>query len=63
MAKDTAKKDKDIDDKLAKAHLCSLVSKGEMKAVAQLAKGAKFICTKCGRAAAKADNLCKPEKL
>ena len=54
---------KDGDDKLAKAHLCSLAEKGEMKAVAQLAKGAKFLCEKCGRAAAKADNLCKPVKL
>ncbi len=29
----------------------------------KLVKGARFICGKCGRAAAKAQNLCEPEKL
>jgi hypothetical protein len=28
-----------------------------------LVKGAKFICRKCGRAAANDQNLCEPEKL
>ena len=28
-----------------------------------LVKGAQFICRKCGRAAAKDQNLCEPEKL
>lgn len=28
-----------------------------------LVKGARFICKKCGRAAAKDFNLCEPEKL
>jgi len=34
-----------------------------MAAVAQLAAGAKYLCHKCGRASARAENLCKPEKL
>jgi len=29
----------------------------------KLVKGAKFFCTKCGRAAASEKNLCEPEKL
>ena len=41
-------------------HLCSLVAKRDMGSVAKLAKGAKYICHICGRAAAKAENLCEP---
>lgn len=29
----------------------------------KLVKGARFLCGKCGRAAAKAQNLCEPERL
>jgi hypothetical protein len=29
----------------------------------RLVKGARFFCRKCGRAAAKGQNLCEPEKL
>jgi hypothetical protein len=28
-----------------------------------LVKNAKYICNECGRAAAKAENLCAPERL
>ncbi len=41
-------------------HLCDLVAKRHMNRVADLAGGAKYICHICGRAAAKAGNLCEP---
>ena len=45
-------------------HLCQLVEKKtppeELK---KLIKGAKFMCSKCGRAAASKDNLCAPVEL
>jgi len=44
----------------ANNHLCSLVAKRQMNKVADLAGGAKYICHICGRAAAKAGNLCEP---
>jgi hypothetical protein len=44
-------------------HLCELTAKRNMMQVAKLAKGAKFVCHICGRAAAKAENLCEPVKL
>jgi len=43
--------------------MCKLADKGKIKKAAELAKGAKFICTKCARAAASEENLCKPKKL
>ena len=43
--------------------LCKLASSGKIDKIAKLAKGANYICTKCGRAAAKAENLCKPQKI
>ncbi|MFP4058318.1 MAG: hypothetical protein ACLF0G_15735 [Candidatus Brocadiia bacterium] len=44
-------------------HLCELVSKRQMDKVASLSKGAKFVCHICGRAAAKAENLCEPVEI
>ena len=41
-------------------HLCELVSKRKMDEVANLSKDAKYVCNICGRAAAKAGNLCEP---
>lgn len=41
-------------------HLCSLVRARRMHMVADRAAGAKYICHVCGRAAAKAENLCEP---
>ena len=41
-------------------HLCELVNHRRMTTVASLSKGAKYICNVCGRAAAKAANLCEP---
>ena len=40
-------------------HLCELVSKRQMDRVADLAKGAKYVCHICGRAAAKPENVCE----
>jgi hypothetical protein len=44
-------------------HLCDLVAKRKMDQVATLSKGAKYVCHICGRAAAKAGNLCEPVEI
>jgi hypothetical protein len=44
-------------------HLCHLVSERKMDQVAELAKGAEYLCHICGRAAAKAANLCEPVEI
>jgi hypothetical protein len=44
-------------------HLCELVAKRQMAKVAQLSKGAKYVCHICGRAAAKAASLCEPVEI
>ena len=54
---------KDSDKKKSKDKMCKLASKGKTSKAAALAKGAKHICKNCCRAAAKEDNLCKPEKI
>jgi len=41
-------------------HMCELVAKRKMNDVATLSKDAKYVCHICGRAAAKASNLCEP---
>ncbi len=40
-------------------HLCELVRQRKMDQVAELSKGAKYVCHVCGRAAAKAGHLCE----
>ena len=45
-------------------HLCDMAKKGaDLQTVKDLVKDAKFICKKCGRAAAKEENLCEPVPL
>jgi len=44
-------------------HLCELVSKRKMAKAALLAKGAKYICHICGRAASKGSSLCEPVEI
>ena len=45
-------------------HLCYMVeSSVDIDSYKRLVKDAKFICRDCGRAAAKAENLCSPVKL
>jgi hypothetical protein len=44
-------------------HLCDLTLRRRMDQVATLSKGAKYVCHICGRAAAKADNLCEPVEI
>jgi len=44
-------------------HLCTLTMNREMDKVAQLSLSAKYICHICGRAAAKAENLCEPVEI
>ena len=45
--------------------LCKLAKtvEDDFEEYAKLVKGTKFVCTKCGRAAAKKKNLCSPKKL
>jgi hypothetical protein len=44
--------------------MCQLVErKTDVKTLKGYVKGAKFICKTCGRAAAKEDNVCAPDKL
>jgi len=42
---------------------CKLFAKGKLARLGDLARDARFICEKCGRAAAKAANLCKPREI
>ena len=48
-------------------HLCYLENVGYMKDkfedYKKLVKGAAFVCRQCGRAAAREENLCYPERL
>ena len=48
-------------------HLCLLKTvgyvKGNFERYKNLVRDGKFICKKCGRVAAREDNLCEPEKL
>lgn len=44
-------------------HLCELVRQRRMDEVGKCAKEAKYICHICGRAAAKAGNLCEPVEI
>jgi len=45
-------------------HLCNMADRGEdLATVKALVKNPKFICRKCGRAAAKEENLCEPVPL
>jgi len=44
-------------------HLCELTSKRMMDRVATLSKNAKYVCHICGRAAARAANLCEPVEI
>ena len=44
-------------------HLCEFVAKRRMDKVAKLARGARFMCHICGRAAAKASSLCEPVRI
>lgn len=44
-------------------HMCELVRARRMDEAASASKGAKFICHICGRAAAKAGNLCEPVEI
>jgi hypothetical protein len=45
-------------------HLCYLAEQNTAtEKLKPLVKNAKYICKGCGRAAAKAENLCSPEQL
>lgn len=46
-------------------HLCDIAERGEMtlEQVKALVRDPKYVCETCGRAAAKAENLCDPVPL
>jgi hypothetical protein len=48
-----------------KLHLCDMAERGEksLEQMMALIRNPKFICKKCGRVAAKIENLCEPESL
>jgi len=49
------------------AHLCMAENLGFVKSnleeYKKYVRNPQFVCKKCGRAAAKAENLCQPDKL
>lgn len=49
------------------AHLCMAANIGfvehNLEEYKKYVRGPKFVCKKCGRAAAKAENLCQPVEL
>jgi len=54
------------DHKGSSKTLCELTSRSgkiDLKKLRPLVEDARFICAECGRAAAKAKNLCSPKKL
>jgi hypothetical protein len=52
---------------MASKKLCSLFKDGCLKETPKkykaLLRNARYVCKKCGRAAASSENLCKPSKL
>jgi len=45
-------------------HLCAMADRGEgLENIKVLVRNPAFICRKCGRAAAKDENLCEPVPL
>jgi hypothetical protein len=46
-------------------HLCKMVvgDQADIETIKPLIRNAKYICATCGRAAAKAENLCNPMPL
>lgn len=44
-------------------HLCKMVELRNMKTVGKLAKGARYMCFLCGRAAKSKSNLCEPVEI
>jgi hypothetical protein len=48
-----------------RTHLCDMAERGEvtLAQMKALVRNPKFVCRKCGRAAAKEENLCEPVPL
>jgi hypothetical protein len=44
-------------------HLCELTARRQLAQVARAAKGARFLCHVCGRAAAEKRSLCEPVEI
>ena len=46
-----------------KKHLCRVAKQGDIDTLRELARGAAFICAKCGRSARSAKSLCRPVEI
>jgi hypothetical protein len=60
------KHDKDCsggEDCLDERHLCKIAKKSGPEKIRNIVKDAKYLCSKCGRAAREEVNLCKPVDL
>ncbi len=44
-------------------HMCTLMKEQKFEELKRLARGAQYLCMNCGRAASKAEHLCKPERI
>ncbi len=44
-------------------HLCKIVTRQEFDRVREIVRDAIYYCKKCGRAAHKEDNLCRPARI
>lgn len=63
MGKENDKPCRGGDDCSNEDHLCKIEKRGNLELVRQLARDARFSCSKCGRSAHDGKNLCKPGKL
>ena len=62
MSKDThsCKGDSDCHEE---NHLCKIVTRDEFDRVREIVKDVRYYCKRCGRAAHKEENLCRPSRI
>ena len=44
-------------------HLCRIIIRKDLEKIKKLVKEAQYYCKNCGRAAARAENLCAPSRI